>query len=435
MRLNIFQKRPRITHEGAPAAILSAEQRLRRSVLSCLLWEDAFYEDGESIAERIYTLALEVEANRVASLAVEAREQMKLRHAPLILLCALIKAGGPLVAPTIERVVQRADELSELVATYWRDGKKPLSKQMKLGLARAFTKFDAYALAKYYRAGPVRLRDVLFLSHAKPKDEAQAELWKQLAAGTLAAPDTWEVALSGGASKAETFTRLLSERKLGYLAMLRNLRNMDQAGVDEDLVKAAILARRGADRVLPFRYIAAARAAPRFEPWLDQALSETILEQPVFTGRTIVLVDVSGSMDGRLSAKSDLTRMDAAATLAAIIPGEVRVFTFSNGVVEVPPRRGMAGVDAIIRSQSHGGTELGKAVTKINGIKHDRLIVITDEQSSDRVPQPVAKQAYMINVASYRNGVGYGGAWTHIDGFSENVLSYIREREQLVKGA
>lgn len=435
MRLNIFQKRPRITHEGAPAAIFSAEQRLRRSVLSCLLWEDAFCEDGESIAERIYTLALEVEANRVAALAVEAREQMKLRHAPLILLCALIKAGGPLVAPTIERVVQRADELSELVATYWRDGKKPLSKQMKLGLARAFTKFDAYALAKYDRAGPVRLRDVLFLSHAKPKDEAQAELWKQLAAGSLAAPDTWEVALSGGASKAETFTRLLSERKLGYLALLRNLRNMDQAGVDEDLVKAAILARRGADRVLPFRYIAAARAAPRFEPWLDQALSETILEQPVFTGRTIVLVDVSGSMDGRLSAKSDLTRMDAAATLAAIIPGEVRVFTFSNGVVEVPPRRGMAGVDAIIRSQSHGGTELGKAVTKINGIKHDRLIVITDEQSSDRVPQPVAKQAYMINVASYRNGVGYGGAWTHIDGFSENVLSYIREREQLVKGA
>lgn len=435
MRLNIFQKRPRITHEGAPAAILSAEQRLRRSVLSCLLWEDAFYEDGESIAERIYTLALEVEANRVAALAVEAREQMKLRHAPLILLCALIKAGGPLVAPTIERVVQRADELSELVTTYWRNGKKPLSKQMKLGLARAFTKFDAYALAKYDRAGPVRLRDVLFLSHAKPKDEAQAELWKQLAAGTLAAPDTWEVALSGGAGKAETFTRLLSERKLGYLALLRNLRNMDQAGVDEDLVKAAILARLGADRVLPFRYIAAARAAPRFEPWLDQALSETILEQPVFTGRTIVLVDVSGSMDGRLSAKSDLTRMDAAATLAAIIPGEVRIFTFSNGVVEVPPRRGMAGVDAIIRSQSHGGTELGKAVTKINGIKHDRLIVITDEQSSDRVPQPVAKQAYMINVASYRNGVGYGGAWTHIDGFSENVLSYIREREQLVKGA
>lgn len=432
MRLNIFQKRPTcITHQGAPATIVSAEQRLRRSVLSCLLWESEFYEEGESIAERIYTLALEVEPQIVAALALEAREQMKLRHAPLMLLCALIRVGGPLVAPTIERVIQRADELSELVSLYWRNGKAPLSKQMKLGLARAFTRFDAYALAKYDRAGPVRLRDVLFLSHAKPKDEAQAELWKQLVAGTLSSPDTWEVALSGGADKAETFARLLTERKLGYLALLRNLRNMDQAGVDETLVKAAILARKGAERVLPFRYVAAARAAPRFEPWLDQALSETILEQPVFTGRTIVLVDVSGSMDYRLSAKSDLTRLDVAATLAAIIPGDVRVFTFSNAVVEVPPRRGMAGVDAIIRSQTHGGTELGKAVTKVNSIKHDRLIVITDEQSSDRVPQPVVRAAYMINVASYRNGVGYGGAWTHIDGFSENVLSYIREQEQL----
>ncbi len=443
MRLNIFQKRPGITHEGAPARELTAEQKLRRSVLSCMLWENEFYEDGQSIADRIFALACNVAPETVAALAIEAREQMKLRHAPLLLVCALIRSGGPgalkdqadcarkLVAPTIERVIQRADELSELVAIYWRNGKRPLSKQMKLGLARAFTKFDAYALAKYDRDGPVRLRDVLFLSHAKPKDEVQAAVWKQLVDKTLPSPDTWEVALSGGADKAETFTRLLTERKLGYLALLRNLRNMDQAGVDEDLVKSAIVARRGAERVLPFRYVAAARAAPRYEPVLDQALAETILEQPIMAGRTIVLVDVSGSMDWKLSAKSDLTRLDAAATLAAIIPGDVRIFTFSNGVVEVPARRGMAGVDAIVKSQPHGGTELGKAVKKMNAIRHDRLIVITDEQSSDPVPDPVAPKAYMINVASARNGVGYG-AWTHIDGFSEAVLGYIREHEALV---
>ena len=440
MRLNIFAKRPGITHEGAPAVQLTAEQALRRSVLSCLLWENEFYEDGQAIADRILALAVDVAPETVAALAIEAREQFKLRHAPLMLLCALVKQGGTpalkqrsgsatnIVAPTIERVIQRADELSELVALYFRNGRKPLSKQLKLGLARAFVRFDAYALAKYDRAGPVRLRDVLFLCHAKPRDEAQGEVWKALIDGKLAAPDTWEVALSGGADKKATFERLLTERKLGYLALLRNLRNMDQAGVDEALVKDAILARRGAERILPFRYVAAARAAPRFEPWLDQALSETILEGPVFKGRTVVLVDVSGSMDWKLSQKSDLTRLDAAATLAAIIPGDVRVFTFSNGVVEVPARRGMAGVDAVVKSQPHGGTELGKAVAKMNTIKHDRLIVITDEQSADKVPDPVAKQAYMINVASARNGVGYG-PWTHIDGFSEAVLSYIRETE------
>jgi hypothetical protein len=210
---------------------------------------------------------------------------------------------------------------------------------------------------------------------------------------------------------------------------------MDQAGADEALVKEAILARRGAERVLPFRYVAAARAAPRFEPWLDQALAETVLEGAVFDGRTIILVDVSGSMDARLSAKSDLTRMDAAATLASIVPGEVRVFTFSNAVKEVPPRRGMAGVDAVIRSQPHGGTELGKAIDKINTLPHDRLIVVTDEQSHDRVPEPKAAKAYMVNVASARNGVGYGSRWVHIDGFSEAVLGFIREQERLTAEA
>ena len=428
MRFNIFKKVPGITHEGAPARELTAEQKLRRSVLSCLLWENEFYEDGQTIADRIFALAADVSSETLAALAIEARELMKLRHAPLMLLCALIAKGGPMVAPTIEHVIQRADEMSELVTLYWRNGKRPLSKQMKLGLARAFVKFDAYQLAKYDRDGEVKLRDVLFLCHAKPKDTAQAEVWKQLVDKTLASPDTWEVALSGGADKAATFTRLLGERKLGYLALLRNLRNMDQASVDETLIKDAILARRGAERVLPFRYVAAARAAPRFEPWLDQALAETVLEQPVLKGRTLILVDVSGSMDARLSAKSDLTRMDAAATLASIVPGDVRVFTFSNQVVETPPRRGIAGVDAIVRSQPHGGTELGKAVSAMDTIRHDRLIVITDEQSHDRVPDPIAQKAYMINVASARHGVGYG-TWTHIDGFSENVLTFLREQE------
>ena len=431
MRFNIFSRRAAVplTHEGAPAAILTAEQKLRRSVASCLLWETEFYEDGLTIADRIEALAAEVDAQVLADLAVEARERFNLRHAPLLLAVALSrKPAGALIGQTVERVIQRADELSEFLALYWRGGKRPLSKQVKLGLARAFGKFDAYQLAKYDRDGPVKLRDVLFLAHPKPKDEAQAALWKQLAERSLPSPDTWEVALSGGADKKASFERLLADNKLGYLALLRNLRNMDQAGVDEALVREAILARRGAQRVLPFRYVAAARAAPRFEPWLDQALTETVLESPIPAGRTIVLVDVSGSMDWPLSARSDLKRIDAAAALGAIVPGDVRVFTFSNGVVEVPPRRGMAGVDAIVRSQPHGGTDLGGAVAHVNRLPHDRLIVVTDEQSQTSVPDPVAPRAYMINVASAKNGVGYG-RWTHIDGFSESVLRFIAELE------
>ena len=200
--------RPR-THEGGLAVVLTPEGALRRSVLACMLWEDEFYESGVSIAARIRSLVPQVDAAKVAALAVEARTGMKLRHAPLLLVREMARHASHrgLVAETLARVIQRADELAEFVALYWatddsparadRAGRHaPLSAQVKKGLAAAFTRFDEYALAKYDRAGAVRLRDVLFLCHAKPVDAAQAELWKRLVAGGLASPDTWEVALS-----------------------------------------------------------------------------------------------------------------------------------------------------------------------------------------------------------------------------------------------
>lgn len=424
------------THEGTPAfAGLGPEASLARSVMSCMLWEDEFYEDGESIAARIARLAAQVDAEDLAKLAIMARDEYRLRHVPLWLLVQLARKGGRIVSETIEKIVRRAEEPGELIALYWKDGKKPLPKQMKLGLAAALRKFDAYQLAKYDRTGSVRPRDVLFLTHAKPADEAQAALWKQLADDALPSPDTWEVALSAGNDKKETFTRLLLENRLGYMALLRNLRNMTVSGVDPALIESAILARKGAKDVLPFRFVAAARACPSQEPALDQALSvcladsETSLSRIFRRKSTIVLVDVSGSMDTRLSRKSDLKRLDAAATLAAILPTPKTIYSFSNKILEIPPRSGMACIEAIVNSQEHGGTELARSVEFVNGLPHERLIVITDEQATDgRVPDPVVEDAYMINVASYRNGVGYG-KWRHIDGFSESVLRWIMAYE------
>ena len=432
MRVNVKARYNEVTFEGALAARMTPEQALRRSVLSCLLWESEFYEDGKTIAERIMELSADVKPELLAALAVEARSVFHLRHVPLLLLKALVKHGTgkrKLVSDAIEAAIQRADELAEFLAIYWQDGKKPLSNPMKKGLARAFLKFGSYALSKYNRDGAVKPRDVLFLCHAKPDTPERDALWKSLIDGTLAAPDTWEVALSGGGDKKATFERLIRDGQLGYLAMLRNLRGMAGAGVDIGLLKAAIVARKGADRVLPFRFVAAARACPQLEPEIDTALCESIATLPALKGKTVVLVDVSGSMDEKLSAKSDMRRIDAAAALASIIHGDVRVFTFSQELVEVPPRRGMAGVDAVIMSQPHHGTYLGKAIEALNkNVACDRLIVVTDEQSHDRVPNSDANLAYMINIASVKNGVGYG-RWRHIDGFSEGVLRFIHESE------
>lgn len=421
------------THEGAPAKNINAELQLRRSVMACLLWERTFYESGVSIAERISKLVPKVDPHVVAGIAREARGEYKLRHVPLLLARELARSpeSRHVVADLLEDIIQRPDELTEFMAIYWADKRQPLAAKVKQGLARAFRKFNEYQLAKYNRDGMVKLKDVLFLSHAKPKDPEQAAVWKRLIDGELKTPDTWEVGLSGGADKKETFSRLITEGKLGALALLRNLRNMEEAGVNRGLIELG-LERMKVERVLPFRFISAAVHAPSLEPHLEKAMFRCTEGMEKFSGKTLILIDVSGSMHAPVSGRSNLTQIDAACGLAILareLNEDVRVYTFSEHTVEVPARRGFGLRDAIHTSQRHWSTMLGAAVRKLAGIPHDRLIVITDEQSHDRVPNPrKGTKSYMINVAAYKNGVGYD-KWVHIDGWSEATMRYIQEFE------
>jgi len=431
----VEKKSPIFTHEGGKATRTDAFRQLRRSVLTCLLWEDTFYEKGSTIAARIAELVPKVKPEQVAALAVEARDRMQLRHVPLFLVSELskVKGQGSLVASTLEHIIQRADELTEFVSIYWKDKKHPLSAGVKRGLAAAFQKFDAYRLAKYDRESKIKLRDVLFLVHAKPKDKPQEKLWKKLVAGELESPDTWEVALSAGKDKKATFERLMQEGKLGGLAVLRNLRKMTEVGVERKLIQARLA--EGIHRALPFRFVTAARYAPQFEPDIEKAMLRGMEELEQLPGNTGFLIDVSGSMDAALSAKSDTTRIDAAAGLAILLreKAEDGVFaTFSSQVVEIPARRGFALRDAIQNSQPHSSTELRGALLalKPKWQKLDRIIVITDEQTSDGILSPYVDKVYVVNVAAYHNGVAYRNGWTQIDGWSEHVLSFISEYEQ-----
>lgn len=449
---------PLYTAEGAPAQHVNPYQQLRRSICACLLWEKEFYEDGQAIAERVAELVKSCDPQDVAALAIEAREQFNLRHMPLFLVRELARhprRPEQLVAKTLARVVQRADELSEFLAIYWREGKCPLAKQVKRGLAWALHKFDAHQLAKYDRENAIRLRDVLFLTHARPRNDAEAALWKQLAAQELATPDTWETELSAGKDKRATFERLIRERKLGYLALLRNLRKMQQAGCDETLVQDAIRARRGgAERVLPFRFVAAAKAAPRFEAALDEAMLATLAQAPKLGGKTILVIDVSGSMYyARASAKSDMDRAQVGAALGAVgreLCEEARVYatagndgTRMHATAEVAGRHGMALVEAIYAQCTPlggGGIFLTPVMRYLQEREKtaDRIIVITDEQDcalaaadSPLKAVPFGHWNYIVNVASNRNGIGYKPHWTHIDGWSEAVFRFIVEHEHL----
>jgi len=447
MKSNVKRvKAPVYTHEGARAYNISAYNELRRSILSCLLWEKEFYESGVDIAKRVADLVTKVSPDKVAALAIEAREKQHLRHMPLFLVRQMAKLDTHkyLVAETLQRVIQRADELAEFLAIYFGDNKsQPLSAQVKKGLAKAFDKFNEYQFAKYDRDGDFKLRDVMFLTHPRPKETSgtygkkrqrltsEEKLFKGIAERTLATPDTWEVELSAGADKRATFERLIAEEKLGGLAFLRNLRNMAQAGVDRKVIKRYVES-SNFKRVLPFRFISAARFVPQWEDLIEQGMLKCVADFEKMPGRTVLLVDVSGSMNDKLSGKSEMLRLDAAYGLAILVRElceDSSIYSFSNSTIAIPNRRGFALRDAIDKSQSHGGTLLGEAVKHVDKhVKYDRLIVITDEQSHDRVPAPKGK-GYMINIASNRNGVGYG-PWTHIDGFSENVVTYILQAEQ-----
>ena len=434
-QLNSREKQPMVkTHEGALVRPISAEKQLLRLSLANMLWEDQFYVDGKSTAELVKDLVRKVNPTFVAQLALAAREQYKLRHLPL-LLARELAALGKLSSETLTKIIQRPDEMAEFLSIYWKDGKTAIANQVKKGLAKAFVKFNEYQFAKWDKNNSaISLRDVMFLTHPKPVDEKQEALFKRIANEELKTPDTWETQLSAGADKRETFTRLMKENKLGALAFLRNLRNMINSGVNEIEIRD-YASRVNVEKVLPFRYVAAARHVPQLEDMLEAMMLRSLESHEKLPGKTVLLVDVSGSMFGApISRKSDLDRFDAASALAMLcreICENVEVYTFSNDAVRVPARRGFALREALSNSQTHGSTALGHALKTIDSKgSYDRLIVFTDEQSYDRPPAPKkGSKGYVINVAAYQNGINHD-AWVTISGFSEAVIDYIQELEK-----
>lgn len=428
------------TAEGGVAQHINPELQLRRTIMACLLWENNFYESGEDAAKRIATLAEKVDPLVCSKIAAEARERMGLRHAPLWLLRAMARLPNHkrFVGRTLARVCSRPDMLTEFLAIYWKDGKEKLSAKVKQGLGFAFQRFNEYELAKYNRDGAIKLRDVLFLAHAKPLNPEQAELWKRLVDNKLATPDTWEVGLSAAKTKEEkhnVWESLMLKHKLGALAFVRNLRNMTDVGVSQDFIKNYGENHVDVSKIYPWQFVAAAVTNPQHEPLLETMMLKSLAKMKAvkpLKGKTVLLIDNSGSMYTDMSGKSKMQFIDAACGIAMLVRELIDdglICSFADSLTQIPPRRGFALRDAIKQSPG-GGTRLGAAITALHQNlqgKYDRIIVITDEQTADRVPNPEGR-GYMINVNTNKNGVGYG-AWTHIDGFSSSIIEYIQQYE------
>lgn len=439
---------------GAFAAVQSNIALLRRAVLANLLWEDVAYMDGASVSSEISRLIPLCNPEDVAALAVEARKAQKLRHTPLFLASEMCKHEGtkPYVRETLSSIITRADMLTDFLAIYWKNGKKPVASQAKKGLADAFHNFNEYKLAKYDRDGAIKLRDVMFLTHPTPRNEFECELFKKVAERNLATPETWETMLSAGKDKRETWTYLINEGKIGGLAMLRNIRNMKQAGVDKKVIEKG-LSELKSSMLLPLNFLAAAKENPEFKREIEDAMLASYANLPKLAGKTLFIVDVSGSMMNNISDKSVYNRLEVASAMAMLAANQCEdfelVLTAGSDARRIHqskhmkyPSKGFDLIDNIRREYNTlggGGIFTRQCLEwcyENVGKKFDRIIVFSDSQDCDhpslRTPKPFGKYNYICDVSAHTKGIGYKGVWTaEISGWSEHFLTFIAALEGL----
>lgn len=437
---------------------MSVYEKAQRTLMTAMLGEDTFYEEGKSIMDRLESYIPNLTKDECKRLLVESKDYAKLRHAPAFLAVKMLK-NGYAEPEDFEKVSDRPDLMADIIGMYWKDktNKKSIPRVMQKGLQNSFKKFDEYQLGKYKMNGKdITLRDVIRLLHTVPENEEQSALWKRAVDGTLATPDTWEVALSSTKDKNKAWTRLLSEKtekggnKLGSLALIRNIRNMEDAGVDKKLILENI-ENASFKRILPFQIVAAYRNTRniQIQAALEKKLYESFDSYDKLSGVTLMMVDVSGSMNGTLS-RGDMRCVDVAATLASLIREICEtplIFTFNDRPHAVKKAQGFDLINTIANSVT-GCTEVVRstnecidAIHDATGKYPDRVIVITDEQDNGHKTNMLknlgkGSHGYLVNVAPYKESeVRFNeNSWSSISGWSDNIPKFIYAYEKLMRG-
>lgn len=464
-----------LNHEGALAFKLDPLTELYLRAASTLVGEPKYYTDGKkSDSELLRSInnVAKIDPEFILKLAVYCREQLYLRSVPLVLLAEFAnnpnctgKVSG--ARKYVPRIVQRADEMTELVAyqlarnraiprpsKYLNTGKEETSNRridkqsalpqmIKFGLSKTFKNFDAYQLAKYNRDGAVKMRDVMFEVHPEYESNEQKEALNKLTNKTLESPETWEVMRSTGRmSWHDVVNHIFNKdgRVNNYMAILRNLRNclQDKTVTEKDI---QLLCRMISDRnavlrskQLPFRYLSAYKELSNVDDGkctpvgvlyvsdvleaLETAASYGTENLPKLSGSsTLVATDFSGSMRDKLSAKSSLERFEIGAMLSVIANrfcGHSVTGIFGDDWKVVPMTKSSGILSNTLATAnmigSVGYSTNGYKVTDYlidNNIKVDRIFMFTDCQlwDSDRVI-----------------GSGYGGQRS----FAESFLKYQR---------
>jgi len=354
-------------HGGADSYKLSKEVELYSVVCNSLI-TDKYYESGDSQLARIIELVKDCDPVFVANLASYARNEMNLRTVPVVLSTLLCRnVGGSVAKDAVFRTVKRADEITEVLGYFAqlnKDNWKKISEKghiktkkmskyshsLKRGIAKVFEsgRFDRYQFSKYNRQREFSFKDALFLCNPKPQNDEMAELFKLIASDELGSADTWEAKQSAlgqenkeksedeaKVSKLEVWKEMIANKKLGHMALLRNLNNIlkckpDSAFMDDvcrELVRGAKKSKQ-----FPFRYWSAYKTLQKdhghhSDPFLfqkvsdalEQAIRDSIKSMSKFDGNTLIACDVSGSMVTPVSDKSIIQNIDIGLVLGCLL--------------------------------------------------------------------------------------------------------------------
>jgi hypothetical protein len=420
-----------IDHPRAPAKNLaggaaydqSPELRLVTLLLTNFL-KDQHYRSGSDALSGLVGAVGDVSPTFAAKAAYHARTAFYMRSVSHVVAVELVAGhkGTRWMRPFIAKVVQRPDDMTEIVAYYHQaHGKRPLPNALKRGLADAFGKFDRYQLARYQGAGhQVKLRDVVNLVHPTPV-ERNREALEALMNGTLREEQTWEAMLSQAGQEAETeehkaelkasvWADLINSGKLGYMALVRNLRNIiDQApnilpAVCEQLVDEKRI--RGS-KLLPFRFITARdqlkHGASEVVQALNRAAEIALANVPELKGRILVALDGSGSMRGQ---PIDIGSLFAAA-LFKRNGADVLVFSDDARYVALNQDDSLLSIQReLANNAAMSGTNFNSVFTRAKAA-YDTIVILSDMQGwmSDRVYSPGGAPTMAFNEYRERFGV------------------------------
>ena len=295
-----------VNRQGFPAYRMEDREKLVTAALTTMFGEPKFYGSTDSDIVVLAARIAREDPAFLARLACYARNEENLRSVSHVLACVVAREAREYTRPVIRKVVVRPDDITEIMACYLQMYGKPFPNALKREVAQVLQRFNEYSLAKY-NGGKRSLyfRDVLRITHPVPKDAETAALFRKVLDDSLETPYTWETELSARGNTKEVWEELIASGRVGYMALLRNLRNIVQSGAYVTPVLALLSdpKRVKESRQLPFRFFSAFRMlekeglmTPEIHRALEQALTLSVENMETIPGRTLIAVDVSGSM-------------------------------------------------------------------------------------------------------------------------------------------